>query len=139
MIFFFVWTKRFNYKSKQVFLCFLCCPIMCLCVLNSVSVTISAFWFIFTYSCLQEDPCLIYVFCVCLHIVMSITYCVVFLFCLSSSCAPYVASFSGLFLFCFSSSCVPYVASFSGLSIFDCPFGILNAYLLLLSQRWHQR
>jgi hypothetical protein len=25
----------------------------------------------------------------------------------------------------FSSSCVPYVASFSGLSIFDCPFGIL--------------
>jgi hypothetical protein len=54
---------------------------------------------------------------VCLHIVMSITYCVVFLLCLSSSCAPYVASFSGL-------------------SIFDCPFGILNAYLLL-SQRWH--
>jgi hypothetical protein len=30
-----------------------------------------------------------------------------------------------VFLFCFSSSCVPYVASFSGLSIFDCPFGIL--------------
>ena len=28
-------------------------------------------------------------------------------------------------LFCLSSSCVPYVASFSGLSIFDCPFGIL--------------
>ena len=26
---------------------------------------------------------------------------------------------------CFSSSCVPYVDSFSGLSIFDCPFGIL--------------
>jgi len=30
-----------------------------------------------------------------------------------------------MFLLCFSSSCVPYVASFSGLSIFDCPFGIL--------------
>ena len=30
-----------------------------------------------------------------------------------------------VFLFCFSSSCVPYVASFSGLSIFDCPFDIL--------------
>jgi len=29
------------------------------------------------------------------------------------------------FLFCFSSSCVPYCASFSGLSIFYCPFGIL--------------
>jgi hypothetical protein len=28
-------------------------------------------------------------------------------------------------LFCFSSSCVTYVASFSVLSIFDCPFGIL--------------
>ena len=30
-----------------------------------------------------------------------------------------------VFLLCFSSSCVPYVASFSGLSIFNCPFGIL--------------
>jgi len=29
-------------------------------------------------------------------------------------------------LFCFSSSCVPYVVSFSGLSILDCPFGILQ-------------
>ena len=29
------------------------------------------------------------------------------------------------FLFCFSSSCVLYVASFSGLSMFDCPSGIL--------------
>ena len=28
-------------------------------------------------------------------------------------------------VFCFSSSCVPYVASFSGMSICDCPFGIL--------------
>jgi hypothetical protein len=45
----------------------------------------------------------IYVICVCLHIVVSNTYCIVF-------------------LFCFASCCVPYVASFSGLSIFDCPF-----------------
>ena len=37
---------------------------------------------------------------------MSITYCVVFLFCCSSSC-------------------VPNVASFPGLSLFDCPFGII--------------
>jgi hypothetical protein len=29
-----------------------------------------------------------------------------------------------VFLFCFSSSCLPYVDSFSGLSFFDCPFGI---------------
>ena len=34
-----------------------------------------------------------------LRIVLSNTYFVVFLYCLSSSCAPYVASFSGLFMF----------------------------------------
>ena len=47
--------------------------------------------------------CLIYMYVICVRIVVSITYCVVF-------------------LFCFSSSSVPCVASFSGLSIFDCPF-----------------
>jgi len=57
-------------------------------------------------SSLPQIVCLIYIICVCLHIVVSSTYCV-------------------MFLFCFSSSCVPYVASFSGLSFFDCPFGIL--------------
>jgi hypothetical protein len=30
-----------------------------------------------------------------------------------------------VFLFCFSTTCVPYVASFSGLSIVYCPFGVL--------------
>ena len=35
--------------------------------------------------------CLIYVICGCLCIVVSNAYCVVFLFCLSSSCIPYVA------------------------------------------------
>ena len=35
--------------------------------------------YVFTSSCLQECSCLVYVICVCLHIVMSITYCVVFL------------------------------------------------------------
>jgi hypothetical protein len=34
-----------------------------------------------------------------------------------------------LFLFCFSSSFVPYVASFSGLSIFDCSLDILQRLL----------
>ena len=38
--------------------------------------------------------CLIYVICVCLCIVVSNSYCVVLLFCLFSSCVPYVASFS---------------------------------------------
>jgi len=49
--------------------------------------------------------CLVCVVCVGLHVVGSDTYCVVFLFCLSSSC-------------------VPCDANFSGLSIFDYPFGI---------------
>ena len=31
-----------------------------------------------------------------------------------------------MFLFCFSSSCVSYVASFSVFSFFDCTFGILT-------------
>ena len=33
-----------------------------------------------------------------------------------------------VFLFCFSSSCVPYVTSFSGLSIFDCRSVFSNVY-----------
>jgi len=35
-----------------------------------------------------------------------------------------------VFLFCFSSSCVPYVANFSGLSFFDLPFRQLLPYPL---------
>jgi hypothetical protein len=34
-------------------------------------------------------------------------------------------TYCAVFLFCFSSSCVPYVASFSRLSVFACLFGIL--------------
>jgi hypothetical protein len=60
----------------------------------------------------------------CLLLMVSSTYCVVFLFWLSSSGVPYAASFSGLFLFWLSSSGVPYAVSFSGLSMFDCPLGI---------------
>ena len=90
----------------------------------------------FSYStlvnqCLYEGSRLIYVICVCLRIVVSNTYCVVFLIYLSSSCVPYVSSFSGLSIFWLPLrhsltftcpvSCVPYVASFSGLSIFWLP------------------
>ena len=54
------------------------------------------------------------VVCVCLRIVVSNTYCIVFLLCVFSYCAPYVASFSGL-------------------STFHCPlvnpFGILHRLL----------
>jgi hypothetical protein len=40
-------------------------------------------------------------------------------------CVKYIPP-SVVFLFCFSSSCVPYVASFSGLSILDDLFGIIK-------------
>ena len=58
---------------------FSCCPIMRLYVLSSM-------WF---------------VFCLLIEVFNPITYCVVFFFCFSSSCVPYVASFSGLFFFVF--------------------------------------
>ena len=62
---------------------------------------IHIFWnpimrFVFTSSCLWEDSCLIYIICDRLWIVVSNTYCVVFLLCFSSSCVPYAASFYGL-------------------------------------------
>ena len=46
-----------------------------------MSVTISAY-----KRCLYEDSCLIYISCVCMHIVLLNTYFVVFLFCMSSFC-----------------------------------------------------
>jgi hypothetical protein len=46
--------------------------------------------FVLTSNYLQEYSCLIYVICVCLRIVVSNTYCVVFLFCLSSSCCQFL-------------------------------------------------
>ena len=57
------------------------------------------------YSRNDNDDVILYVICASLHIVVSNTYFV-------------------MFLFCFSAACVPYVASFSGLSIFECPSGI---------------
>jgi hypothetical protein len=45
--------------------------------------------FVFTSSCLWEGSCLIYVICDYLRILVSNTYCVVFLFCFTSSCVPY--------------------------------------------------
>jgi hypothetical protein len=101
-----VWVCVANHLS------FLCCPIMCLYVLNFVLWCPLRFShendvrFVFTSSCLYERSCIIYVICVCLCIVVSSTYCVVF-------------------LLCFSQSCSIYVASSTGLSIFDCPFVIL--------------
>jgi hypothetical protein len=45
--------------------------------------------FVFTSSCLWEGSCLIYVICDYLRILVSNTYCVMFLFCFTSSCVPY--------------------------------------------------
>ena len=65
-----------------------------------------------TSCCLHGGSCLIYVICVCLHIMVFSTYCVVFF---------------ALFVFVL---CV----SVAGLSIFDCPFGILKRLFTLLSR-----
>ena len=67
-----------------IFLVFLCCPIMYLYILSSVLWCQLRFpnrndvQFVFTFSCLEESSCLIYVICICLRKV-------VLLFCLSSS------------------------------------------------------
>ena len=52
---------------------------------------------VFTSSCLEEGLCLAYVVCVCFRIVVSNTYCVVFLFCFCSSCVACIASFVIIF------------------------------------------
>ena len=61
--------------------------------------------FVFTFSCLWESRCLIYVICVCLRIVVSNAWCC----CLRLVC--------------------PNVACFSGLSILCCPFALSNMLL----------
>jgi hypothetical protein len=69
---------------------------------------------------------LIYVVCVCLRMVVSNTYCVVFLF-FFILCTPHAAS--GL-SFCFSSSCVPPMLPVS----LDCRFVCLHLVYLLCCQ-----
>ena len=46
-----------------------------------VVLSVIVFWFVFTSSCLYKGACLIYINCVCLRILMSNTYYVLFLFC----------------------------------------------------------
>jgi hypothetical protein len=49
------------------------------------------------------SSCLIYVICICLRLVVSTIYCVVFLFCFSLSCVPMLPVFLGRqFLFALS-------------------------------------
>ena len=76
---------------------FLCCPIyVSWCSKFRIENEVR---FAFTSNCLQKGSFLIYIICVCLLMVVSITYCVVFLFCFSSFCVCYAASFSGLSIF----------------------------------------
>jgi hypothetical protein len=56
--------------------------------IKKIKINIVHVRFVFTSSCLWEGSYLIYIICVCLRIVVSNTYCVEFLFCLSSSCVP---------------------------------------------------
>ena len=74
------------------------------CILLFVSVKIFSyrfdlFWlyacFFLVYTLKYEGLCLIYVICVCLRLVAPNSYCVVSLFCLSSSCVP---CFTGLWI-----------------------------------------
>jgi len=91
--------------------------IMCLCVLSFL------LWCslrlphsndvrcVFTFSCLQEGSCLIYVICVCLIWHSGVQHILCCVFC-----------FVSLRLV----SCVPNVASFSGLSFLYYPFGVIT-------------
>ena len=67
---------------------------------------------VFASSCVWEGSCLIYVVCVCLRIVVSKTYCVVFLLYLYSSCVLYMVvsnTYCVVFLLYLYSSCVLYM------------------------------
>ena len=84
-----LWTRSFGHYVAHLFK-LMSCSSMCLYVLSSVLCCPVRFLhnnyvrFVFTSRCLQKGPCFI---------------CFVFLFYFSSSCVPYVASFSGLSIF----------------------------------------
>jgi hypothetical protein len=83
---------------------------MCLiyCLLSKIIITIYSWTYQISVNISNLPPVVcrrahvlhtLFVF-VCSRIAVSNTYCVVFLFCLSSSCVPYVASFSVLCFVC---------------------------------------
>jgi hypothetical protein len=73
------------------------------------------------YSAWNERICLIYVICVCLRILVSNTYCVVFFIWVSSYCVPYVTSFSGLTFFYFLFGIRGYIWGLTFYSQVKCP------------------
>ena len=94
-------------------------------------VHLSFFWGVFLLCVYVLLSCLIYVICVCLRIVVSNTYCVVCLFCLSWSCVPYV-------VLCVCFVCLGLVYPMLPVSLDCCPFLIApsvfsNVYLLVIS------
>ena len=119
---------------------FFCCPILCLWLSSVLWCDVQYYDFRIKTMFNSSLPpvvcrrCLIYVICICLHIVVSNTYCVVILFCFSLSCVPYFAGFSGLSILISPSvfsnmylSCVlcTLCCRFLWIVHFDCPFGIL--------------
>ena len=111
-VLFCIYQLPINYTANKSFFVFVCSDELTLRT-NLYQLAYFCRWylhkndiqFVFTSSCLYEGSCLLCVICVCLRIVVSNTYCAMFLFWLSLSCVPCVANFSGLF-------------------IFDCPFGL---------------
>ena len=72
---------------------FRCCDVRYNFCLKQCSIRL--FFQLFFY----EGSCLIYVICVCLRLVVSTKYCVLFLLWFPSSCVPYVANFFRLSIF----------------------------------------
>ena len=84
--------------------------------------------FVFTSSCLLEGSCLIMMFGSSLPLVVCWKLKAHVLFTLFGVFLLHILVFNAycvVFLFQFSSSCVPYIASFSGFSIVYCHFDIL--------------
>ena len=114
-----LWPRSFGHYVAHLFK-LICCSIICIYVLT-FWVQCYVVWFLnnnyvrflFTSRCLQKGPCII---------------CIVFLYCFSSSCVPYVASFSGLSIFLNSLTfllLLRYTAS-------DYPSWYLKTYLITL-------
>ena len=80
---------------------------------------------LFAYSGVHIVLCFCFVFLCLVYPMLPVSLCcVLFFFVLCTLCCQFLCV-----VFCLSSSCVPYVASFSGLSIFDCPFDNLKRVL----------
>jgi hypothetical protein len=101
-----------------IFLVFSCCPIMCTYVLSSVSWCPSQFT--------HQNRCSVRLY-LKLFVGERMSYLRYLCLFVYSGVHTHIMS---CLLFCFSSYCATWDASFSGLSILDCPFGILSCLLM---------